>query len=55
MEELKLYIVEFDKYSVMKAKEYPIDYILRGDKYQLIIVIIHDEYTFSTNNGVQRV
>lgn len=30
IEELKLYIVEFDKNGVIKAKKYPINYIV-GD------------------------
>ena len=51
IEELKLYIVEFNKDGAMKAKD-PIDYIMRGEKHRPIIVITHNECTFSANDGV---
>lgn len=54
MEELKLYIVEFDDDGAMKAKEYPVDCIVGVDECQPIIVITRDECTFSANDGVRK-
>lgn len=31
IEELKLYIIEFNKNSIIKAKKYPINYIVKDD------------------------
>ena len=42
MEELKLYMVKFDEYGAMKAKEYLIDCAVGGDERQPVIVITHD-------------
>lgn len=48
MEELKPYMVEFDKNGAIKVKEYPVER-------QPIVIITHNEYTFFVNNRVQRV
>lgn len=45
MEELKPYIVEFDKVSSMNCK-------VRENNQQPIIIISHNEYIFSANNGI---
>ena len=55
MEELKPYMVKFDKDGVMKAKNYPNNCIVRDEKQRPIIIITHDECIFSTNNNVQKV
>lgn len=54
MEELKPYIVEFDENSAMKPKIYLLDYAVKGNHWQPIIVITHDECIFSTNNGIRK-
>ena len=54
IEELKSYIVEFNEDGVMKAKDYPVDCKVEGKECRLIIVITHDECTFSANNKVQK-
>ena len=54
MEELKPYIVEFDKDGVIKPKVYLLNCIVSGNNWQPIIVITHDEYTFSTKDGIQK-
>lgn len=38
----------------MKPKVYPFDCAGGGQDRQPAIVITHDEYTFSTNDGVQK-
>lgn len=55
IEELNLYMIEFNKDGAMKAKEYFINGVVDVNKCQPIVVIIHNKYTFSTNNRVQRV
>ena len=54
MEESKPYMVEFNEDGAMKAKEYPVDYVVGGDKRRPIIKITHDECTFSANDGAQK-
>lgn len=54
IEELKSYMVEFDEDNAIKAKEYSIYCIIENDEYQLIIVITHDKYDFSTNDRVRK-
>lgn len=54
IEELKPYMVEIDKFGVMKPKVYPPDYAVGGGNRQPVIVITHDECTFSANDGVRR-
>ena len=52
MEELKPYIVEFNEDGAMKAKDYPVDSAVGGEERRPIIVITHDECTFSANDGI---
>ena len=52
MEELKPYIVGFDENGAMKPKAYPPDCAVGDNHWQPIIVITHDEYTFSANAGI---
>ena len=47
-------MVGFNENGVIKDKKYFIDYIMRSNKYQLIIVIIHNECIFFVNDGIQR-
>lgn len=54
MEELQLYMIEFDKNSTMKLKAYPLDYAVDGENKQLIIIITYDECTFSANDDVKK-
>lgn len=52
IEELKLYIIEFNKDSTIKAKDYPVDCAIGEKKHYPIIVITYNEYTFSANNRI---
>ena len=52
MEELKPYMVEFEENSAMKDKIYPSDYAVHSNNYRPIIVITHDECTFSANDEI---
>lgn len=52
IEELKLYMVEFDKNDAMKPKVYPSNCTVGGNYWQSIIVITHNKYTFSVNNKI---
>ncbi len=52
MEELKPYMVEFKEDCIMKPKVYPSDCTVGGDERRPIIVITHDECTFSANDGI---
>ena len=54
MEELKPYIVEFDKNGAMKPKVYSADCAIGGNNRQPVIIITHDKCTFSANNGIQK-
>lgn len=51
MEELKPFIVEFEANGDMKPKKYPSDCVVGGNKHRPIIVITHNECTFSANDG----
>lgn len=53
-EKLKLYIVKFNEDSIMKAKDYPVNYIVKEEEHCLIIKITHDECIFSTNDLIQK-
>lgn len=52
IKELKPYIIKFKEYSIIKKKIHPFNYMVYGPSHYLIIVITHDEYTFSINNGI---
>lgn len=54
LEELKPYIIEFEENGTIKPKIYLFDYVVGGNKRQLIIVIIHNKYIFSVNNRIPR-
>lgn len=54
IEELKSYMVEFEKDRTMKEKIYPLDCTVGSEKRRLIIVITHDKCTFSANNRIRR-
>ena len=54
MEELKPYMVEFNENGTMKPKVYPSDCAVEGKNRRPVIVITHDECTFSANNGVRK-
>ena len=51
MEELKPFMVEFESDGSMKPKDYPPGCIVGGEERRPIIVITHDECTFSANDG----
>ena len=52
IKDLEPYFVEFKEDGSMKTKEYLDDYVVRGDKRCPVIVITHNEYTFSANDGI---
>lgn len=54
MEELKPYMVEFEESGAMKPKVYPIDCVVGGEDRRPVIVITHDECTFSANDGIRK-
>ena len=54
MEELKPYMVEFDENGAMKPKVYLSNYAVGGENRRPIIVITHDECTFSANDRVRK-
>lgn len=54
MEELKPYLVEFDENGTMKDKTYPPDCAVGGEDRRPVIVITHDECTFSANDGIRK-
>ena len=54
MEDLKPYMVEFEEDGKMKPKIYPSDCAVGGNDRRPIIVITHDECTFSANDGIRR-
>lgn len=48
---LKLYLVEFEKNESMKKKNSD-DCIIKRDKYQLVIIITHNDRIFFANNEI---
>lgn len=54
MESLQPYFVEFEADGTIKSKEYPSDCVVGGDQRRPVIVITHDECTFSANDGKRR-
>lgn len=54
MNELRPYIVEFEEDGRMKDKTYPSDCAVSGANCQPVIMITHDECTFSANDGIRR-
>lgn len=55
IEELKPYLVEFNKNSTIKDKMYPYNYTVEGEDCQLIIIIDYNVYIFLANNGMCKV
>ena len=55
MKDLELYLMEFEENESMKTKNYPDDCTGGGDICCPVIVITHNDYTFSTNDGIQKV
>ncbi|WP_375449336.1 hypothetical protein [uncultured Nostoc sp.] len=51
MSDLESYLVEFDSEGNMKEKVYPDDCQVGGENRRPVIVITHDECTFSANDG----
>ena len=54
MEELKPYMIEFEEDGTIKAKTYPSDCVVGGPNRRPIVVITHDECTFSANDGIRK-
>lgn len=46
MEKLKPYIIEIEIDKIMKAKEYPLDCVVKRDNWRFVIIITYDKYTF---------
>ena len=49
------YFIEFKKDGTIISKEYLDDYIVEGPNWQLIIMIVYDENTFSVNHNCQKI
>lgn len=45
-------MVKFNKNSIIKAKNYQINYIVKDEKYCPIIVITNNRYIFSLNSNI---
>ena len=54
MKDLEPYLVKFEEDGSMKTKEYPDNCAVGGDKCRLVIVITHNECTFSANDGIRK-
>lgn len=54
MKNLKPYQVEFEEDGSMKTKNYPDNCAVGSNIHQPVIVITHDECTFSANDEIQR-
>ena len=54
MKDLEPYLVEFEEDGSMKTKNYPDDCAVGGNIRRPVIVITHDECTFSANDGIRR-
>lgn len=52
IKEFKYYLVKFDKNGKMKDKIYLLCYIVGVKNRQLVIIIIHNEYSFSINDSI---
>lgn len=52
MKDLEPYLVEFEEDGSMKAKSYPDNCAVEGNIRRPVIIITHNGYTFSTNNGI---
>lgn len=54
MEDIKLYIVQFEESDTMETRIYLSDFAVKSDDRRLIILITNTEYTFFTSNGIRR-
>lgn len=54
IEELKSYIIKFDKVGVMKPKVYSPDCVMKEDNQPFVILITYDKYIFLANNEVYK-
>lgn len=54
MKDLEPYLIEFEEDGFMKTKNYPDDCAVGGNIHRPVIVITHDECTFSANDGIRR-
>lgn len=52
IKKLEPYFVEFDKDGTMKNKKYLLDCVIESINRRLVIIIIHDESIFSTNDSI---
>lgn len=52
MKELKPYMVKLNEDSVIKVKNYPVNYLMRDEKCYAIIVITYNKCKFSPNNRI---
>ena len=55
MEELKPYLVEFNKDGAIKDKTYPTDCAVGGEDRRPVIIITYDECIFLANDGICKV
>lgn len=55
IEELKLYIVEFNEFGIIKLRVNLLGCIIEGGNQWLIILIIYNKYIFLGNIGVHKV
>lgn len=53
IEDLKLYMVRFEKNSIMKPKIYSFDCAVGGNNCRPIIVITHNKCTLFANDSIQ--
>lgn len=52
IEEIKLYIVEFDENSTIKLKTYRSNCTVENNHWQTIIIITNNKYRFSVNDKI---
>lgn len=56
IEDLKFYIIKFEKNNKMKPKTYYLsDCVIRSNNWQLTIIIINNKYIFFANNSIWKV
>ncbi len=54
MEDIKLYIVQFEESDTMETRIYLSDFAVKSDDRRLIILITNTEYTFFSSIGIGR-
>lgn len=55
MEDLELCLIKFNPDGTIKPKQYLENYFVESEEYRQVVIIIHDEYTFSANDGIRKV